>query len=47
MLSPQVLSEGDQSTVLITTEEGGAVIKVWQVWAGGLALLAAYVGYVR
>ncbi|MFE1550205.1 hypothetical protein [Streptomyces sp. NPDC058718] len=33
-------------SALITTEDGGAVIKVWQMWAGGLALLAAYVGYV-
>jgi len=33
-------------SALITTEEGGRIIKVWQVWCGALALLAAYVGYV-
>ncbi|MFJ9596655.1 hypothetical protein ACIRS3_28355 [Streptomyces virginiae] len=33
-------------SALIATEEGGAVIKVWQAWTGGAALLAAFVGYV-
>ncbi|MFC9705203.1 hypothetical protein ACFTWD_31420 [Streptomyces sp. NPDC056943] len=33
-------------SALVTTEEGGAVIKVWQVWVGALTLLAAFGGYV-
>ncbi|MFJ6486433.1 MULTISPECIES: hypothetical protein [unclassified Streptomyces] len=33
-------------SALITTEEGGAVIKIWQVWTGGAAFLAVFVGYV-
>ncbi|MGA5067165.1 hypothetical protein ACPB9E_25930 [Streptomyces exfoliatus] len=33
-------------SALVTTEESGAVIKVWQVWTGGVAFLAACVGYV-
>ncbi|MFJ8658284.1 hypothetical protein [Streptomyces sp. NPDC093795] len=33
-------------SALVTTEDRGAVIKVWQVWTGGVAFLAACVGYV-
>ncbi|WP_329621876.1 hypothetical protein OG357_16535 [Streptomyces sp. NBC_01255] len=33
-------------SALVTTEEGGTIIKVWQVWTGGGAFLAACVGYV-
>ncbi|MFF9849639.1 hypothetical protein [Streptomyces litmocidini] len=33
-------------SALVTTEETGAVIKVWQVWIGALTLLAAFGGYV-
>ncbi|SEC78118.1 hypothetical protein [Streptomyces sp. TLI_105] len=33
-------------SALVTTEETGPVIKVWQVWVGALTLLAAFGGYV-
>ncbi|MGW7056608.1 hypothetical protein [Streptomyces sp. NPDC054887] len=33
-------------STLITTEDGGHVLKTWQVWTGGAAVLAAYAGYV-
>ncbi|MCX4982640.1 hypothetical protein [Streptomyces sp. NBC_00572] len=33
-------------SALVTTEEGGFILKMWQAWTGGAAALAAYVGYV-
>ncbi|WP_055602725.1 hypothetical protein [Streptomyces aureus] len=33
-------------SALVTTEDGGFTLKMWQVWTGGAAVLAAYVGYV-
>ncbi|MET9676016.1 hypothetical protein ABZY68_23425 [Streptomyces sp. NPDC006482] len=33
-------------SALVTTEDVGFVLKMWQAWTGGAAVLAAYVGYV-
>ncbi|WP_399933509.1 hypothetical protein [Streptomyces kanamyceticus] len=33
-------------SALITTEDDGFVLKIWQAWTGGAAVLAVYVGYV-
>ncbi|MFI8764320.1 hypothetical protein ACIGN6_05310 [Streptomyces sp. NPDC053792] len=33
-------------SALVTTEDAGFTLKMWQAWTGGAAVVAAYVGYV-
>ncbi|MFD3662173.1 hypothetical protein ACFWVF_16465 [Streptomyces sp. NPDC058659] len=33
-------------SALVTTEDDGFTLKMWQAWTGGAAVLAAYAGYV-
>lgn len=33
-------------SAVVTTEDDGFTLKMWQLWTGGAAVVAAYVGYV-